>query len=153
MDGGGRIPKHGGYRKLRCYQLAQLCLDVTARFCDRYLDRSDRTFDQMFQAARSGSRNILEGSEASGTSKKMELKLTGVAWASLGKLEKDYHDFLRHRGWAVWSEDDPRRRELVERRCTSVEDVVLWVTEITRAHATQGKVRAMPRSRRTQQSF
>ena len=37
----------------------------------------------MVQAARSGKRNILEGSEASGTSKETEIKLTGVARASL----------------------------------------------------------------------
>jgi len=35
------------------------------------------------QAARSGRQNIAEGSQASGTSKKFELKLVGVARASL----------------------------------------------------------------------
>lgn len=47
------IPKHGGYRKLKSYQLAQLVYDVTVRFCDRYLERRSRTHDQMVQAARS----------------------------------------------------------------------------------------------------
>ena len=59
------IPKHGGYRKLKTFQLAQLCYDVTVRFCDRYVDKKSRTHDQMVQAARSGVQNIAEGSEAS----------------------------------------------------------------------------------------
>jgi hypothetical protein len=40
----------------------------------------------MVQAARSGKQNIAEGSMASGTSKKTELKLVGVARASLEEL-------------------------------------------------------------------
>ena len=48
------IPRHGGYRKLKSFQVAQLIYDVTVRFCDRYIDRRSRTHDQMVQAARSG---------------------------------------------------------------------------------------------------
>ena len=66
----GLIPIHGGYRKLKSFQVAQLCFDVTVRFCDRYVDKRDRTHDQMVQAARSGAQNIAEGSKASATSKK-----------------------------------------------------------------------------------
>ena len=72
------IPKHGGYRKLKSFQIAQLVYDVTVRFCDLYIERRSRTHDQMVQAARSGVQNIAEGSQASGTSKKFELKLTSV---------------------------------------------------------------------------
>ena len=75
------IPKHGGYRKLKSFQVAQLVYDVTVRFCDRYIDTFSRTKDQMVQAARSGVQNIAEGSQASATSKKIELKLTQVARA------------------------------------------------------------------------
>jgi hypothetical protein len=50
----GLIPKHGGYRNLKSFQVAQLVYDVTVRFCDRYVDRFSRTKDQMVQAARSG---------------------------------------------------------------------------------------------------
>ena len=32
------IPKHGGYRNLKSFQVAQLVYDVTARFCDRYIE-------------------------------------------------------------------------------------------------------------------
>ena len=56
----------------------------------------------MVQAARSGRQNIAEGSQASGTSKKFELKLIGVARASLEALLLDYEDFLRHRGLVLW---------------------------------------------------
>ena len=77
------ITKHGGYRKLKSFQVEQLIYDLTVRFCDRYIAKRSRTHDQMVQAARSGVQNIAEGSQASGTSKKTELKLTNVARASL----------------------------------------------------------------------
>lgn len=130
MEAEPLIPKHGGYRKLKSFQIAQLCYDVTVRFCDRYIDKRSRTHDQMVQAARSGVQNIAEGSKASGTSKKMELKLTNVARASLEELRLDYEDFLRQRGLTLWPKDDPRRDELVARRCTTVEQVAHWVREV-----------------------
>jgi len=77
------MPKHGGYRKLKSFQVAQLVYDLTMRFCDRYISKRSRTHDPMAQAARSGVQNIAGGSRASGTSKKTELKLTNVARASL----------------------------------------------------------------------
>lgn len=123
------IPKHGGYRKLKSFQIAQLCYDVTVRFCDRYIEKRSRTHDQMVQAARSGVQNIAEGSKASGTSKKMELKLTNVARASLEELKLDYEDYLRHRGLALWPEADPRRKALVARRCATADAVADWVRE------------------------
>ena len=73
------IPPHGGYRELKSYQMAEIVFDATAVFCDRFIDKRSRTNDQMVQAARSGKQNIAEGSMASGTSKKTELKLVGVA--------------------------------------------------------------------------
>ena len=91
------LPKHGGYRHLKSFQVAQLVYDVTVRFCERYVDRFSRTRDQMIQAARSGVQNIAEGSQASATSKKTEIKLTRVARASLEELKLDYEDFLRQR--------------------------------------------------------
>jgi len=101
------IGPHGGYRKLRSFQCAQLAYDATVIFCDRFVDKRSRTHDQMVQAARSGVQNIAEGSMASATSKKMELKLTGVARASLEELLLDYQDFLRQRGLRVWPKDSP----------------------------------------------
>jgi len=123
------IPKHGGYRKLKSFQVAQLVYDVTVRFCDRYIEKRSRTHDQMVQAARSGVQNIAEGSQASGTSKKTELKLTGVARASLEELRLDYEDFLRQRGLEEWQREDPRRADLIARRCTTADAVAVWARE------------------------
>jgi len=108
MHGEGRlIPPHGGYRKLRSFQCAQLVYDATVTFCNRFVEKRSRTHDQMVQAARSGVQNIAEGSMASATSKKNELKLTGVARASLEELLLDYEDFLRQRGLRIWAKDSP----------------------------------------------
>ena len=101
------IPPHGGYRELKSFQHAELVYDATVKFCDRFIDRRSRTHDQMVQAARSGRQNIAEGSQASGTSKKFELKLVGVARASLEELLLDYEDFLRQRALRLWGKDDP----------------------------------------------
>jgi len=103
----GLIGPHGGYRELKSYQNAEIVYDATARFCDRFVDRRSRTHDQMVQAARSGKQNIAEGSVASGTSRKTELKLVGIARASLEELLLDYQDFLRQRGLALWEKDHP----------------------------------------------
>jgi len=100
-------PPHGGYRKLRSFQTAQLAYDLTVVFCNRFVDKRSRTHDQMVQAARSGVQNIAEGSMASATSKKTELKLTGVARASLEELLLDYEDFLRQRGLRLWDKNSP----------------------------------------------
>jgi four helix bundle suffix protein len=108
MPGEGRlIPPHGGYRKLRSFQCAQQVYDATVIFCDRFVEKRSRTHDQMVQAARSAVQNIAEGSMASATSKKTELKLTGVARASLEELLLDYEDFLRQRGLRTWTKDSP----------------------------------------------
>ncbi len=123
------IPKHGGYRKLKSFQVAQLVYDVTVRFCDRYISPRSRTHDQMVQAARSGVQNIAEGSQASGTSKKMELKLTNVAHASLEELRLDYEDFLRQHGQPIWPRDDPRRADLIGRRPATADAVAEWARE------------------------
>ncbi len=103
----GFIPPHGGYAGLQAYQMSVLVYDATVKFCDRFIDAKSRTHDQMVQAARSGNKNIAEGSQVSGTSKKMELKLVGVARASLEELLGDYKDFLRQRGLAAWGKDHP----------------------------------------------
>ena len=103
----GFIPPHGGYENLRSFQMARIIYDGTVRFCERFLKKSDRTYDQMVQAARSGKQNILEGCQASGTSKETEIKLINVARASLEELLGDYRDFLRQRGLAEWGKNHP----------------------------------------------
>ena len=111
------LPPHGGYRKLRSFKAAQLAYDSTVVFCNRFIPQKSRTHDQMVQAARSGVQNIAEGSVASGTSKKFELKLTSVARASLEELLLDYQDFLRQNKLPLWDASSPKaleaRRKLV----------------------------------------
>jgi len=124
------ISKHGGYRKLKSFQVAELVYDVTVRFCDKYIERRSRTHDQMVQAARSGVQNIAEGSQASGTSKKMELKLTNVARASLEELRLDYEDFLRQRNLPLWDRNDPRRADLIARRPATADAVAQWARAV-----------------------
>jgi len=121
------IPPHGGYRRLKSFQLSQLVYDLTAQFCDEHIDRRSRTHDQMVQAARSGVQNIAEGSQASGTSKKMELKLTNVARASLEELRLDYEDYLRQHGMEQWPPPHPALVRFKEQRCATLQEVHRWV--------------------------
>jgi four helix bundle suffix protein len=106
------IPPHGGYRELKSYQMAEIIHDATVVFCDRFIEKRSRTNDQMVQAARSGKQNIAEGSMASGTSKKTELKLMGVARASLEELLVDYQDYLRQHGLPLWGKEHHRAVEV-----------------------------------------
>jgi four helix bundle suffix protein len=118
------IPPHGGYKSLLSYQKTEIVYDATVYFCGRFVDKRDRTHDQMVQAARSGKQNIVEGSMASATSKETEIKLTNVARASLEELLADYRDFLRARGLEEWIKEHPyalRLRELNRIRDASYE--------------------------------
>lgn len=94
--------RHGGYRSLKSYQTTTLIYDLSVEFVQLYIDRFSRTRDQMVQAARSGRQNIAEGSQASATSKKTEIKLVGVARASLEELLIDYEDYLRQHNLNLW---------------------------------------------------
>jgi len=105
---------HGGYRRLRSFQVTEIIYDGTVAFCDRFVDKRSRTHDQMVQAARSGRQNIAEGSRASATSSQTELRLVNVARASLDELLLDYEDFLRQRGLKQWAKDDPEARRVRE---------------------------------------
>ena len=108
MSNDSFLPKGGGYRNLRAYKVATIIYDLTFYFTQTYLSGRDRTVDQMVQAARSGKQNIVEGSLASRTSKETEIKLTNVAYASLGELLDDYTDYLRVRDLPVWNDTHPR---------------------------------------------
>ena len=96
------LPPRGDYQTLLSFQKAQVIYDITFRFAHKFLSRGDRTVDQMIQSARSGKKNILEGSKAGLTSKETEIKLTNVARASLEELLDDYKDYLRARDLAIW---------------------------------------------------
>ena len=108
----GFIDPHGGFRNLKSYQMTEIVYDATVAFCDRFISRFSRTHDQMVQAARSGKQNIAEGSVASGTSKKIELKLVGIARASLEELLLDYQDFLRQRNLPLWEKNHPKAQKI-----------------------------------------
>jgi four helix bundle suffix protein len=130
----GLIPKHGGYRQLKTFQLSTLIYDVTVRFCEKFIDPRSRTHDQMVQAARSGRQNIAEGSVDSATSRKIELKLTGVAKGSLAELRLDFEDFLRQRGLPEWPPDHAVLVRFKARRCATLEEFRVWVAaEVGRA--------------------
>ncbi|HSY44293.1 MAG TPA: four helix bundle suffix domain-containing protein [Candidatus Acidoferrum sp.] len=117
----GFIPPHGGYEKLMSFQKARIVYDGTVRFCQRFLEKRDRTYDQMVQAARSGKQNIIEGTKASGTSKETEIKLINVARASQEELLEDYRDFLRVRGVPLWAKDS--KEALFVRKLGAKKDV------------------------------
>lgn len=104
------ITPHGGYQNLKSYQSSLIAYDFTVAFCNKYISLRSRTHDQMVQAGRSCKQNIVEGSQASGTSKKTELKLVSVARASHEELLEDCRDFLRQRGLAVWDKDSAQAK-------------------------------------------
>ncbi|MBD5236483.1 MAG: four helix bundle protein [Bacteroidales bacterium] len=96
------IPNIGNYKQLISYQKADVIYQLTFDFCSRFLNKGDRTIDQMVQAARSGKQNIVEGCSASSTSTKTEIRLINVAKASLKELLEDYEDFLKTRRHQQW---------------------------------------------------
>jgi four helix bundle protein len=99
------LPPRGDYRTLLSFQKAEVIYDIAFRFARKFLSRGDRTVDQMIQSARSGKKNILEGSKSALTSKETEINLTNVARASLEELLDDYLDYLRALDLSVWDKD------------------------------------------------
>jgi hypothetical protein len=140
----------GGYEKLVSFQVAKLLYAVTVRFVDRYIPAGSRTADQMEQAARSGERNIGEGSKISATTKKLELNLTSVARASIDELRKDYEAYLEHRKLPLWAPMDPRRKELSNARCKDADEVARWILMVWEREKVQ-RMKAVegPRTART----
>lgn len=120
------LPPRGDYHTLLSFRKAEVVYDLTFRFAHRFLARGDRTVDQMIQAARSGKKNLLEGSKAALTSKETEIKLTNVARASLEELLDDYLDFLRARDLKQWPKNSREAlyvRELGRKPDLSFEDL------------------------------
>lgn len=97
------IPHRGNYKNLLSYQKSDVIFQITYYFCEHYIERGDRTKDQMIQAARSGKQNIIEGCAASSTSAKTEIKLVNVAKASLKELLEDYEDYLKTHQKTQWA--------------------------------------------------
>jgi four helix bundle suffix protein len=111
------LPPRGDYQTLLSFKKAEVVYDITFRFAHKSLSRNDRTIDQMIQSARSGKKNILEGSKAGRASKETELKLTNVARASLEELLDDYLDFLRTRDLPLWDKDSKEARYVRKLGC------------------------------------
>lgn len=108
------LPKH---KYLLTYRYSEIIHDLTVSFVKKYVlgslsnlgSKPDyRSADQMNQAARSGKQNIVEAVGQSQTSKKGEIKLLGVARASLEELITDLEDFLRQRGLKIYPKDDSK---------------------------------------------
>jgi four helix bundle suffix protein len=119
------LPPRGDYQTLLSFQKAEVVYDITFRFAHKFLSKGDRTIDQMIQSARSGKKNLLEGSKAALTSKETELKLTNVARASLEELLDDYRDFLRARDLPAWDKNSKEAqyvRKLGRKRPQTYED-------------------------------
>lgn len=96
----------GGYKSLLVYRLATTISDFTVIFCDRWIDKKSRTYDQMIQAARSGKQNIVEASKELSSSS--DILLNSVSRSSYAELTEDFEDFLRRRNLTIWKKDDPR---------------------------------------------
>ena len=102
------VKRKGNYRDLICYRKAETIYDITYFFANRFFKSSDRTIDQMIQAARSGKQNIIEGYAASVTSIETEIKLLNVAKSSLKELLADYEDYLRTRHLEQWDKESEK---------------------------------------------
>lgn len=124
------IPKHGGYKNLLSYQLAELVYDITVLFCEKYVPVADRTNDQMVQSGRSGFQNIAEGSVDSGVSKKSEIKLTGIAVGCMDELFKDYKKYLRRKQLDEWPPEYPALVDLKGRQVKTLEAFRLWAKDV-----------------------
>ena len=117
------ITSKGDYRNLIVYKKGECIYDLTYHFTNRFLNRGDRTIDQMIQAARSGKQNIIEGSAASKTSRESEIKLFNVAKASFDELLADYEDYLRVRNLLIWPE---QKQKEVREFCKTHNDSALY---------------------------
>jgi four helix bundle suffix protein len=135
------IPKHGGYANTKTFQLSEVLFDVTVLFCNTYIERRSRTHDQMVQAGRSGRQNIAEGSVDSATSKKIEMKLTGVAKGSQEELRLDYKDYLRQRQLPEWPPNHPALVRFKALRCSNLLEFRRWVADEVRRAEREEKTR------------
>ena len=124
------IPNRGNYRNLLCYRKAETIYDITFFFTKQFLNKGDRTIDQMVQAARSGKQNIVEGYTAGATSAETELKLFNVAKSSLQELLIDYEDYLRTRGHKRWAEDSEQAR-CAQQLGRAHNDTVFWMNIVS----------------------
>ena len=117
------------YRKLYVFQKAESIYDLTYHFLQAHISKSDRTYDQMLQAARSGKQNIVEGRSDAASSAEMEIKLFGVAKGSLHELLNDYLDYMRTRGIPIWDNSHARYSSLLT-TCKTHNDTAYYTSLI-----------------------
>lgn len=106
------LKRKGDYHNLIAYKKSVIIYDITFFFTQHFLQKGDRTIDQMLQAARSGKQNIAEGNRAAATSTETEIKLTNVAKASLEELLIDYQDYPRTRNKLLWGGSNLRYEKM-----------------------------------------
>ena len=117
------------YRNLYVFQKAEAIYDLTYHFLQSHIAKSDRTYDQMLQAARSGKQNIVEGRSDAASSAEMEIKLFCVARGSLHELLNDYEDYMRTRQITLWKENHPRYSSLLT-TCRTHNDTAYYTSLI-----------------------
>ena len=110
----GFLRSNGSCRNMYFYRKSVVIYDLTFYFANKYLNKKDRTVDQMIQAARSGKQNFVEGMADGVTSFEMQIKLLNVGKSSLLELKEDYEDYLRTRNLNLWTEAFPRYAKMVE---------------------------------------
>jgi hypothetical protein len=138
-DEAPEIPKYGGYRKLKSYRMAQLIVEVTAQFCDLYVEEDSRILDRMMEAAQGAAQKIAGGSLEGENSKKSEMKLTKQARVLLEELHRDFGAFLRQHELPVWDAADTRRADLIAGRPRSVDDVAEWMRRVEQHQGGDGR--------------
>lgn len=107
------------YKYLLTYRYSEIIFDLINAFCLRYLSDlgnlskipTRRTVEQITQAARSCKQNTIEAVSDGVTSKKIEIKLLGIAYGSIEEVIADLEDYLRLRGLKIWPKTDSRITE------------------------------------------
>ena len=110
----GFLRKQTKWEDLYFYQKSVTLYQLSFIFAHRYYTNSDRTRDQLIQAARSGKQNIVEGSADGVTSMEMEIKLLNVARSSIKEAREDFEDYLTAHQLAKWSPGHARYNGMLD---------------------------------------
>lgn len=124
------------YRKLKVFKKSESIYDLTYYFIQGHIAKTDRTYDQMLQAARSGKQNIVEGRSDAASSAEIEIRLFGVARGSLHELLNDYLDFMRTRGIEIWTPEHQRFKAL-RNMCVNNNETAFYTTLAPRLNDTE----------------
>ena len=100
------IPKHGGYRKLKSFQIAQIVYDITVRFCERYIERFSEQGTRWFRLPEAVCKTLPKAPRLVLLPKTGTQIDTGCP-CQPGRAELDYEDFLRQRKLFCGKEKTP----------------------------------------------